>query len=134
MGSKPIISPCEIDRIRAQKENLGCDGWIAHVSIASDVDVNVIVNGFKTVDGASSIADRVVTEGRPGGVSEFSNIRYNWLQPVTTDPITLGRSDWFQPKSGWLETPFQSSTNRVSTILRVYNYTSLIFCSVQFIL
>jgi len=32
-------------------------------------------------------------------MSEFSNIRYNRLQPVTTDPITLGRSDRFQPKS-----------------------------------
>jgi len=67
-------------------------------------------------------------------MSEFSNIHYNRLQPVTTDPITLGRSDQFQPKSGWLEMPFQSSTNQVSTILCVYNYTSLIFCSVQFIL
>ena len=33
-------------------------------------------------------------------LSEFSNICYNRLQPVTTDPITLGRSDQFQPKSG----------------------------------
>jgi len=67
-------------------------------------------------------------------MSEFSNIHYNQLQLVTTDPITLGHLDRFQLKSGWLEMSFQSSTNQVSTILCVYNYTSLIFCSVQFIL
>jgi len=81
------------------------------------------------------IVHQSITETRlPHSMSEFSNIRYNQLQPVTTDPITLGRLDQFQLKSGWLEMPFQSSTNRVSTILHVYNYTSLIFCSVQFIL
>jgi len=69
MGSKPIISPCELEGIRAQKENLACNGWIAHVPPTSDVDVNAIVNGFETVTGASSIADRMVTEGRPGGNS-----------------------------------------------------------------
>jgi len=42
---------------------------------------------------------------------EFSNICYNQLQLVTTDLITLGHSDQFQLKSGWLEPPFQSSTN-----------------------
>ena len=69
MGSKPIISPREIDGTWAQKEFLACDGWIAHLSITSDEDVNTIVNTFETVTPASSIANCVVTEGRPGGDS-----------------------------------------------------------------
>jgi hypothetical protein len=69
MGSKPMISPCELDGIRGQNKNLACDGCIAHMPITSNGDVNAIVNGFETVTDASSIADRVVTEGRPGGDS-----------------------------------------------------------------
>ena len=69
MGSKPIISQCEIEGTQAQKENLACDSWITHSSITSDVDVNTIVNAFETVTGASSITNRVVTESRPGSDS-----------------------------------------------------------------
>ena len=69
MGSKPIISLCELEGTQAQKENLACDGWIAHLSITSDVDVNNIMNAFETVTGASSIAYCVVTESKPVGDS-----------------------------------------------------------------
>jgi hypothetical protein len=42
-----------------------CYSGVTHVSISTNVDVNVVVDGFETVAGASTITDGVVAECRP---------------------------------------------------------------------